>query len=339
VDCTLSSTGSNNHTSRMNETQKSHVHPEYNPAIPVITRANGAIQFGDHSVNVTSTPQTLQWFTALDGSLRFDAALQSGTEMLGLESRHVRALLDHGFTSGALLDAHRKPRTVRWLNSKSRNRTNIDLACAQKYGPYEYGAYEYGADRKSGYSSADPAEILDRRNTTQLELVGEGPVALAIYELGTDAGFQFTTERSRASLVVFVSTSHPFVFEHVNSHMCSIPHLHVGARMDAVTIGPFVIPGISSCFRCAQLHRRDTLIDWMDVDLQWRRHNHNAQTDSLVALHAGAHTLLLIRHWIDGVRITDSTWSAQLPWLRFQQVSAPAHPLCGCQDPSLHTTG
>lgn len=112
----------------MNETPKSHVHPEYNPAIPVITRANGAIQFGDHSVNVTSTPQTLQWFTALDGSLRFDAALQSGTEMLGLESRHVRALLDHGFTSGALLDAHRKPRTVRWLNSKSRNRTNIDLA-------------------------------------------------------------------------------------------------------------------------------------------------------------------------------------------------------------------
>ena len=313
----------------MNETPKSHVHPEYNPAIPVITRAGGAIQFGDHSVNAISTPQTLKWFTALDGSLCFDSALQSGTEMLGLELRHVRALLDHGFTSGALLDAHRKPRTVRWLNSKSRNRTNIDLACAQKY----------GADRKSCFSSADPAEILDRRTTTQLELVGEGPVALAIYELGTDAGFQFTTERSHASLVVFVSTSHPFVFEHVNSHMCSIPHLHVGARMDAVTIGPFVVPGISSCFRCAQLHRRDSLIDWMDVDLQWRRHSHNAQTDSLVALHAGAHALLLIRHWIDGVRMTDSTWSAQLPWLHFQQQSAPAHPLCGCQDPSLHTIG
>jgi hypothetical protein len=196
-----------------------------------------------------------------------------------------------------------------------------DLACVQKH----------SIDCSNALDLTDAAEIVDRRNNTLIEVVGRGPVARAVYHIGLDSGFQFTQQRSLASFVIYVSKSHPHIFDHENSHLCTLPHLHVATRLDKATIGPLVIPGSSSCFRCAHLHRCDTSPDWMQMDLQWRRHVNSGHSDAILTHYTALHVLLTTRHWIDGAALTNTLWDAKLPWPQFDPQNAPPHPLCGCQ--------
>ena len=196
-----------------------------------------------------------------------------------------------------------------------------DLACVQKH----------SIDYSNALDLTDAAEIVDRRNNTLIEVVGRGPVARAVYHIGLDSGFQFTQQRSLASFVIYVSKSHPHIFDHENSHLCTLPHLHVATRLDKATIGPLVIPGSSSCFRCAHLHRCDTSPDWMQMDLQWRRHVNSGHSDAILTHYTALHVLLTTRHWIDGAALTNTLWDAKLPWPQFDPQNAPPHPLCGCQ--------
>jgi hypothetical protein len=310
----------------MNNAFFQRAYPEYNYRVPVISRADGSVEFGDHTLSIVPTLTSVEWFMSLDGSLSALQATIAGAKRLGLSQQVVTSLLVDGFESGALIDSRITPRTARWLNAKNRDRTHTDIACTQK------NIINY-ADK---FSIKDAAEIIDHRNTTQIELVGEGQLAEWIYQLGIDSGFEFTHQRSCASIVIFASKAHQHVFEHVNSHLCSLPHLHVGTRLDSAQIGPLVIPGESSCFRCAQLHRRDSSTDWMEVDLQWRHHANSGQSDSILTYQTAAYTLLLLRHWMDGIAITNTLWTASLPWLHFRAQPAQPHPLCGCL---LHTSG
>ena len=198
---------------------------------------------------------------------------------------------------------------------------HTDLACIQKH----------NIDYSNAPDLANAAQIIDRRNNTLIDVVGQGPLARAVYRIGLDSGFQFTQQRSLASFVIFVSNSHPHIFDHENSHLCTLAHLHVATRLDNAAIGPLVIPGSSSCFRCAHLHRCDTSPDWMQVDLQWRRHITSGHSDAILTHYTVLHVLLVIRHWIDGAAFTNTLWSAKLPWPRFDPQNAPPHPLCGCQ--------
>ena len=320
MDCTSLSTGGQFHNSLMNDAFLQRAYPEYNYRVPVIRRADGSVEFGDHTLSFTPTSTSVEWFMSLDGSLSAQQASVAGAEHLGLPQQVVTTLLIDGFGSGALIDSRITPRTARWLNAKNRARTHTDIACVQK------NIINY----RDKFPIKDAAEIIDIRNTTQIQLVGEGSLAESIYQLGIDSEFQFTDQRSCASVVIFVSSAHPYVFEHANSHLCSLPHLHVGTRLDRAQIGPLVIPGESSCFRCAQLHRRDSSPDWMGVDLQWRHHANSGQSDSILTYQTAAYTLLLLRHWMDGMAITNTSWAANLPWLHFRAQPAQPHPLCGC---------
>jgi hypothetical protein len=296
-------------------------YPEYNFCVPVIRRAHGVIELGDYTLSPSPGFETVQWFIALDGSMCADQASRLGAQQLNLPLALIRNLVDHGFRSGALIDAHHPPSSSRWVNNRGRERMHTDLACVQKH----------NINYSNALGLSDAAEIIDHRNNTLIDVVGQGPLARAVYRIGLDSGFQFTQQRSLASFVIFVSNSHPHTFDHENSHLCNLPHLHVATRMDNATIGPLVIPDSSSCFRCAHLHRCDTSPDWMQVDLQWRRQTNSGQSDAILTHYTALHALLIIRHWIDGTALTNTLWSAKLPWPRFDPQNAPPHPLCGCQ--------
>ena len=325
MDCTSLSTGHQFHTFHMDDSFFQRVYPQYNHRIPVISRADGSVEFGDHQLLRAPSSKSVEWFMSLDGSRSAHQATIEECERTGVPRNVVTSLLIDGFESGALVDSRTPPRTARWLNEKNRDRTHTDIACAQKH----------LIDYTDKSPKQDAAEIIDHRSAVQIELVGQGPLAEAIHQLGRDSGYEFTHRRSCASVVVFVSRAHPRVFEHANSHLCSLPHLHVGTRLDSAQIGPLVIPGESSCFRCAQLHHRDSSPDWMGVDLQWRHHANSGEADSILNYQSAAYTLLLLRHWMDGMAITNTVWRASLPWLHFRAQPALPHPLCGCQ---LHTS-
>ena len=264
-------------------------YPEYNFRVPVIRRAHGVVELGDYTLSSTPTSETVQWFIALDGSMCADQASRLGAQQLNVPLVLMRNLIDHGFRSGALIDARNQPSSLRWINNRGKERMPTDLACVQKH----------NIDYSTALDLTDAAEIVDRRNNTLIEVVGRGPVARAVYHIGLDSGFQFTQQRSLASFVIYVSKSHPHIFDHENSHLCTLPHLHVATRLDKATIGPLVIPGSSSCFRCAHLHRCDTSPDWMQMDLQWRRHVNSGHSDAILTHYTALHVLLITRHWID----------------------------------------
>ena len=53
-------------------------------------------------------------------------------------------------------------------------------------------------------------------------------------------------------------------------HAARIPHLPVRVRDGAGLVGPLVVPGVTSCLRCADLHRSDRDAGWPAVAAQLR---------------------------------------------------------------------
>jgi bacteriocin biosynthesis cyclodehydratase domain-containing protein len=53
-------------------------------------------------------------------------------------------------------------------------------------------------------------------------------------------------------------------------HAAEVPHLPVRVRDGTGLVGPLVIPGVTSCLRCADLHRSDRDADWPAVAAQLR---------------------------------------------------------------------
>jgi len=53
-------------------------------------------------------------------------------------------------------------------------------------------------------------------------------------------------------------------------HQAEVAHLPVRVRDGTGLIGPLVIPGVTSCLRCADLHRSDRDADWPAVAAQLR---------------------------------------------------------------------
>ncbi|MGZ6779311.1 MAG: TOMM precursor leader peptide-binding protein, partial [Mycobacterium sp.] len=53
-------------------------------------------------------------------------------------------------------------------------------------------------------------------------------------------------------------------------HAARIPHLPVRVRDGSGLVGPLVVPGMTSCLRCADLHRSDRDASWPAVAAQLR---------------------------------------------------------------------
>lgn len=66
-------------------------------------------------------------------------------------------------------------------------------------------------------------------------------------------------------------------------HEARVPHLPVRVRDGTGLIGPLVIPGVSSCLRCADLHRSDRDADWPAVAAQLRGVVGNADRPTVLA--------------------------------------------------------
>lgn len=66
-------------------------------------------------------------------------------------------------------------------------------------------------------------------------------------------------------------------------HLAKVPHLPVRVRDGIGLIGPLVIPGMTSCLRCADLHRSDRDADWPAVAAQLRGAVGNADRATVLA--------------------------------------------------------
>ncbi|MCP2167899.1 ThiF family adenylyltransferase [Goodfellowiella coeruleoviolacea] len=114
-----------------------------------------------------------------------------------------------------------------------------------------------------------------------------------------------------------------------------VPHLLVRVREGTGLVGPLVVPGRSSCVRCADLHRCDRDARWSVVAAQLAD---RTQLADLATAHATASLAvsqaLLALSWPAAAPAPPPTWNATLeldPWRGLLNHRPwPPHPNCGC---------
>ncbi|WP_134322610.1 ThiF family adenylyltransferase [Cumulibacter soli] len=114
------------------------------------------------------------------------------------------------------------------------------------------------------------------------------------------------------------------------------PFLPVGVRERRVVVGPFVIPGESSCLACQDAIRRDLDQRWAMIDAQLR-HTPTSPGDGgetpLVMIGAGLAAAQILQ-WIDNERLPETinaTLELSLPDLVLERRYWPRHEACSCQ--------
>jgi bacteriocin biosynthesis cyclodehydratase domain-containing protein len=117
-------------------------------------------------------------------------------------------------------------------------------------------------------------------------------------------------------------------------HAASVPHLVAGLRETTALVGPLVIPGRTSCLRCADLHRGDRDPDWplLAMQLATPDRQHTAPADVALAITAAGLAGLQALAFLDGQLPATTGGSLELshPDWRIRRRSWPAHPRCGC---------
>ncbi|MEJ2854170.1 MULTISPECIES: ThiF family adenylyltransferase [unclassified Saccharothrix] len=114
------------------------------------------------------------------------------------------------------------------------------------------------------------------------------------------------------------------------------PHLAVQVREGLGVVGPLVVPGRSSCLRCADLHRTDADRDWpvLAAQLVDRPQHGDLATVTATAGLAAAQVLLALDHETT-TRTRPPTWDATLEVDAFaglvEHRIAPVHPRCECR--------
>jgi hypothetical protein len=119
-------------------------------------------------------------------------------------------------------------------------------------------------------------------------------------------------------------------------HADDAPYLVVTVGVDAGIVGPLVLPGLTSCPRCADRHRADRDPAWaaIAVQLTVERRYGPASAVTVATIIAGVAAQQALA-FLDGGEpdCIDGTIEICLPDWRLRRRSWPAHPDCGCAVP------
>jgi hypothetical protein len=303
------------------------VRPRYRPQTPLLWRPAGRLQIGEgsHHVILSSvTPAMARWIQSLDGLREISQLEQDLPIPLSDACRLIRASIQ----AVAIEDAASMPHSWRWCDRHARDAAQGDwLAAASTYG-----------------STARADAAIDRRARVRWWIRGLGLLAEQAHHAFASSGMEPAHDEASAGLVVLADSLHPV---HVADPHLPVPHLPVGVYGDRAIVGPLVIPGETSCLRCAYLHTRDADPCWPGISVQLARsieRLHTRPIDRLHALIAGSHAALLARCWADDPasgatgdragsisrRWRNRALEITLPDGRRTDHERPVHPLCGC---------
>lgn len=290
--------------------------PRLRPEVPIMWRSSSSIQIGSQVRITDVTRAHVSWMTSLDGMTSVATIEESLTIPLSVARRLVRALL----AATALEDAGRVPINVRWAAPADRDAAQRRFSTAL-----------------STYREIDRThDVLARRDRHRVHVRGEDHIAIEVRSALTAAGLSLDEEY--ADLIVLADAPHPDVASQVEIPALTTPHVHVATHAERATIGPLVVPGVTSCLRCRHLHRRDADPAWPLLAVQWAQALEDVASRPIDPLHArlaADWVALLVRTWIDLPEESD-TWGnlaidVTLPLGEVRVRECPPHPLCGCR--------
>lgn len=110
-----------------------------------------------------------------------------------------------------------------------------------------------------------------------------------------------------------------------------VAHLPVVVGEADVVVGPFVLPGVTACARCADLHRSDADPAWPALAAQLRELVEAPQETTLTAAAAALAAAQVLAH-LDGLRpaAAGALLEVTLPEALPRAVGLGPHPRCGC---------
>ena len=126
-------------------------------------------------------------------------------------------------------------------------------------------------------------------------------------------------------------------------HARSIPHLSIRLRDGVGVVGPLVLPGVTSCLRCADLYRRDRDPDWPLLLAQQLGRNGSACSATILTTVGLAMTELgrILGSGRDSPRLElrqpvtlNTTVEVDLRTPSLTTRHWPRHPLCPCWSPT-----
>lgn len=172
--------------------------------------------------------------------------------------------------------------------------------------------------------------IVLRRRQVRLAVVGDGELAD-----GLRAGFRqlgFATSRSAPMFTVLATGGHVDVFDDDGCTSLDQPHLQVRAIAHRGRVGPLVLPGQTSCLRCAHAYSTDADPLWPVTSLRLARATRNQEVRNPALRHAViACALAMVCAWADdGAVSTNTSLEFSLPGPTQTPVQRPRHPMCGC---------
>jgi hypothetical protein len=136
-----------------------------------------------------------------------------------------------------------------------------------------------------------------------------------------------------ADLVVLArawAASDPLVQE---IHRSGVPHLVAAVRGQTGVVGPLVVPGATSCLRCADLHRRDADPRWPQLAAQLTATDPPPSGGTVTCLLTAATAALQVLAYLDGTGspgTLDATIELRPPDHAPRLRRWPAHPACSC---------
>jgi len=142
----------------------------------------------------------------------------------------------------------------------------------------------------------------------------------------------FSSRHAPADIVVLADDIVPDPVVTTALHRCRTPHLYLACRDGRVVVGPTVVPGRSSCLRCADLYRTDRNPEWPRVSAQLLFTSGWAPVPSRVAAAAlvlseveklrehGPEAMVTYGHTVE-ISVAEGIWRKR-HW--------EPHPGCGC---------
>jgi hypothetical protein len=116
-------------------------------------------------------------------------------------------------------------------------------------------------------------------------------------------------------------------------HAARAAHLAVSLGVDYGVVGPLVVPGLTCCLHCTDLHRRDRDPAWSALAVQLAiPRRHGPASDGAVATIIAGVAALQALMFLDGGEpaCIDGTVELRLPDWRLRRRSWPIHPECEC---------
>lgn len=184
-------------------------------------------------------------------------------------------------------------------------------------------------------------DLVRRRAECTVHVEGTGLVADHVRRAGELARLNVSDRATEADLVVVASDQEPERSRIDDLMHQGVPHLWVCIRDLVGVLGPFVIPGRTTCLRCADAARTDRDPAWPALlDAAAARPLIVAPSDPVLAALVGFWAVLEAQTWAGGLHPQTCDRVIEVPYGCgvVQTEDFALHPHCGCGWPTWQDT-